>query len=80
MRVCLTVKSRYRFIEDKTAEKAKQEVEFALTDIDFVIRAVFDVYEMKVDVEYDDEDEDFDVQELIRAIQEWGKFQVVGVN
>lgn len=61
-------------------QKIKEDIEFALSDIDGVIWAVFDTMDMKIDVEYDEEDDDFDITDLVKTVQEWGKFQVLGIS
>lgn len=62
------------------AKKEVDTVEFAVQDVNGVVWATYDRKSSKVDVEYDDEDGDFDTGDLARAVQNTGKFQVVSVN
>lgn len=81
MRVSLSLKSRYNIKKESNIEKVKQDMEIAIHDIEDVVWAIFDVIEMKIEVEYkDDTDEVFDVTELVRTVQESGKFYVIGIS
>lgn len=80
MRVCMSLKSRELIIEETSVQKIKEEIEMALSDIDWVLWAIFDVFEMKIDVEFDDTEEDFELPVLIRTVQESWKFQVLGIS
>lgn len=60
---------------DPKAEK--DNLEYIVEDINGVEWTMFDPETMKVEVEYDDEDLDFDNTDVIRAIHATGKFQVV---
>lgn len=80
MRVCMSLKSRELNIDESMSQKIKEDMEMALTDIDGVLRAIFDVFEMKIDVEYDDKEDEFDLPVLIRTVQESWKFQVLWIS
>ena len=70
MRLCVLLKSRMILAEESLMQKIKEDIEFALSDIDGVIWAVFDTMDMKIDVEYDEEDDDFDITDLVKTVQE----------
>lgn len=76
----MSIKSRDTMIDETVMLKIKEDMEMALTDIDWVLRAIFDVFEMKIDVEYDDKEDDFDLPVLIRTVQESWKFQVLWIS
>lgn len=55
----------------------KDNIEYLVEEVKGVDRVSFDLTTMKLDVEYDDEDTDFDKADIIRVIHINGKFQVV---
>jgi hypothetical protein len=62
------------------AKKEVDTIEFALQDVNDVVWATYDWKNSKVEVEYEDEEGEFDTGDLARAIQNTGKFQVVSVG
>lgn len=62
------------------AKKEVDTVEFAVQDVNGVVRATYDRKNSKIEVEYEDDDGEFDTGELARAVQNTGKFQVVSLG
>lgn len=60
--------------------KEVDNVEFALQDVTGVVWASYDIKTSKVEVEYEDEDGEFDTGDLARAVQNTGKFQVISLG
>jgi len=60
-------------------KKEVDNVEFAVQDVTWVVWAMYDTKNSKVEVEYEDEDGDFDTSDLARAIQNTGKFTVISL-
>lgn len=74
---CVVIIKAKRWIE---AKKEVDTIEFAVQDVNGVVWATFDPKTSKVDVEYDDDEDDFDITDIARAIQNTGKFQVVSLG
>ena len=61
-------------------QKEVDNLEMSIQDVNGVLRASYDWKTSKVDIEYDDEEEDFDVLDLWRAVQNTWKFQVISIS
>ncbi len=62
------------------AKKEVDTVEFAIEDVNGVNWAMYDVKNSKVEVEYEDEDGEFDTWDLARAVQNTWKFTVISLG
>ena len=62
------------------AKKEVDTIEFALQDVTYVVWATDDWKNSKVEVEYEDEEGEFDTGDLARAVQNTGKFQVISLG
>lgn len=76
MKSIITVKPKQGVV----AKDEVDEIEFALEDVNGVAWAMFDWKNSKVEIEYEDEEGDFDTWDLARAIQNTWKFQVISVG
>ena len=76
MKSVITVKPKQWVV----AKNEVDTIEFAVQDVNGVVRASYDFKNSKVDVEYEDEDGTFDTWDMARAIQNTGKFQVLSVS
>lgn len=76
MKSVITVKPKQWVNPQKEADNLEMEIQ----EVNGVLRASYDWKNSKVDIEYDDGEEDFDVLDLWRAIQNTWKFQVLSVS
>lgn len=80
MRSSLTLKQKRKTMDETAIKKAKQDIEFSLADVDRVVWAVFDYENLRVEIEYDDESDEYDFSELIRTVNENGNFIVLSTT